>query len=395
MTGYDMTQVDSVEGSQSEALYSILAQMVEDVSSDEAQLRRMVYEFARWKMRHRLYQLFERGDLSAVQEQLQALEAAITRVEFTYAPRALSFGPEPPTEQETASFVPSQKSATAMTILGRVTPAWLLSSSRKLSLLRPAVSDENVPHKSWYPGVRFGSVFWWNIQLIAAVLLGVSIFAVLDGRSVFSLLPTLPATADASANKVAAKDAPPARTPTAIRPSTQNIPLPTDYGAYALSDQKLIKLDTLSMRVPDPRVAISPVIATPSRVHLPAGELQFIVFRRDLLNTAPERAQLRVVAQVVRALTFDSGGKPKITPVEDSWVVRSNAYQMIVAPLAENPEMIMLRPENGALLPAGRYVLVLKGGAYDFTVDGPINDTAHCLERTDAIGAPVYTECRG
>ena len=37
------------------------------------------------------------------------------------------------------------------------------------------------------------------------------------------------------------------------------------------------------------------------------------------------------------------------------------------------------------------YVLVVKGGAYDFTVDGPASEAAHCLERTDAIGAPVYT----
>ena len=41
-----------------------------------------------------------------------------------------------------------------------------------------------------------------------------------------------------------------------------------------------------------------------------------------------------------------------------------------------------------------RYALALKGVGYDFTVDGPVTDIASCLERTDALGAPIYTECR-
>jgi len=38
--------------------------------------------------------------------------------------------------------------------------------------------------------------------------------------------------------------------------------------------------------------------------------------------------------------------------------------------------------------------LVLKGVGYDFTVDGATTDIAHCLERTEALNAPVYSECR-
>jgi len=57
--------------------------------------------------------------------------------------------------------------------------------------------------------------------------------------------------------------------------------------------------------------------------------------------------------------------------------------------------MILIRPDPPELLlPAGRYALVLKDGAFDFTLDGPITDSAHCLERTDALDTPVYTECR-
>jgi hypothetical protein len=38
--------------------------------------------------------------------------------------------------------------------------------------------------------------------------------------------------------------------------------------------------------------------------------------------------------------------------------------------------------------------LVLKGVAYDFTLDGPNTDSAHCLERTDALASAVYSECQ-
>jgi hypothetical protein len=57
--------------------------------------------------------------------------------------------------------------------------------------------------------------------------------------------------------------------------------------------------------------------------------------------------------------------------------------------------MMIIRPDPADIvLPAGWYALVLKGFAYDFIVDGPVTDSAHCLERTDALTSPVYTECR-
>ena len=118
--------------------------------------------------------------------------------------------------------------------------------------------------------------------------------------------------------------------------------------------------------------------------HLPIGQLQFVVFRRDLVGDAPDLVAVRVVAQVKRALTFNSASKPRVTKIEDSWVVRGNSYQMRVAPVPDNPEMILVKPEHAEFIfPAGRYALVLKNVAYDFTLDGPITDTAHCLERTD------------
>ena len=75
--------------------------------------------------------------------------------------------------------------------------------------------------------------------------------------------------------------------------------------------------------------------------------------------------------------------------------IRSTSYDFRVALVSESPEMLMLRPENSDFMfPAGRYGLVLKGLAYDFTVAGRITDAAQCLERTEAANGSFYSECR-
>jgi hypothetical protein len=105
---------------------------------------------------------------------------------------------------------------------------------------------------------------------------------------------------------------------------------------------------------------------------------------------------VRVVARVMKTLSFDAKGKASTANVEGQWAVRNNAYQMRVAPMGDNPEMIVIEPENSNFsFPAGRYAMVLQGTAYDFSVAGPVTDMAQCLERTDAVDVPVYSECGG
>src|SRR5262249_52581209 len=137
-------------------------------------------------------------------------------------------------------------------------------------------------------------------------------------------------------------------------------------------------------RVPDQRVFMSTPIKTASRTVLPDGRAAFIIYRRDAANSAPERVSVRLIAKVRRAMKFNTAGA-SMTNVADTWTIRNISYDFRVAPLGEGSEMLMIRSESeNFVFPAGRYGLVIKGQAYDFTVAGPITEAAQCLEEIKA-----------
>jgi hypothetical protein len=119
-----------------------------------------------------------------------------------------------------------------------------------------------------------------------------------------------------------------------------------------------------------------------------------VVYHRELATSVPESASLRIVAKVMQATAF-AAGKPKSMAVEDTWAVRGGAIDLRIAPVAANREMIVIRPADPDFtLSPGRYVLMFKNQAYDFSVAGTVSDTAQCLERSDLQDRSVYSECR-
>jgi len=203
-----------------------------------------------------------------------------------------------------------------------------------------------------------------------------------------------PAQTASAAPTPSVMPAPPAK-PLGESAQALGFPLPSVYGVYAVSAGKLFELDPLPLKVPDPRVAISAMIGSVSRVTIRDGKLQFIIFRRDLVSSAPTEMFVRVVARVARETKFSEAQPATTTTIAGQWAVRSKSYEFRVAPLGDNPEMIVLHPADPqlSLLP-GRYALVVAGRGYDFTVDGQVTDTAQCLERADVVGGAVYSECR-
>jgi hypothetical protein len=91
--------------------YSVLARIVSAVSQDHAQLRMLIYEFARTKLRRDLYRQFEAGDWAEIETQVLALEAAIDQVEpdFVQIAAPLPFVAETALSNDTTE--PSTQSA--------------------------------------------------------------------------------------------------------------------------------------------------------------------------------------------------------------------------------------------------------------------------------------------
>jgi hypothetical protein len=173
-----------------------------------------------------------------------------------------------------------------------------------------------------------------------------------------------------------------------------SIPLPTTYGSFAFSNGQLLELALLEGTVPDRRVAIASPFQTPSHTVLADGSPTFVIFRRDLASIASDSIEVRVVAQITRTMKFDSGAKPGFAAEDQLWSVRGIAYKFKASPVPGNPEVMLARPENpDMVLPPGRYVLVLKRQAYDFTVAGQVTDPSHCLERTEAANGTFYSPC--
>jgi hypothetical protein len=171
--------------------------------------------------------------------------------------------------------------------------------------------------------------------------------------------------------------------------------VPTAYGVYAVSDNTLYELQMLPGRAPDMRIAISPAINSPSRVTLPDGHLRFIVFRRDSATNVADQAEIRVIAKISRALSFDASGKPVVAPIDDTWVMRNIAVSYRTAPFRDKPDMYEIQNANpDQALSGGRYALILKGQAFDFSVAGAVTDPKHCLERLAAANGSFYSECK-
>src|ERR1700676_5040338 len=114
------------------------------------------------------------------------------------------------------------------------------------------------------------------------------------------------------------------------------------------------------------------------------------------MSNAPEKNPVRIAARVCHSMNFDASGKAVITtPVDETWLIRDQGYDLRVSPVRGSPEMLMLRPENGKFaFPAGRYELLLGGQAYDFVVAGAVTDPAQCVQGAATVRGPIFYECK-
>ena len=388
----------------SQEYYSVLARTISAVAEDHAQLRNIVYSLARVELRKELRRRYK----IELQQQTAALEGAIAEIESDFVGDAAI--PQLTSVDGTYAVADDTSAHTAIAVWDAPSHAADLDvGCEVLSPIAHTAYQGNWPQPKAQATEaaitrEAPSRVWWRLQIVLAAAGGLAIYlwgdiprdfrAVISRHTPFQLT----ASSDFGSNQQATAATSVSATAGSnvnAQSTADGVPLPTSYGVYAVSGRKLIDLGLLPIKVPDPRVAVSAMISSPSETVLPDGHVQFIVFRRDLLNDAPDRVFVRVVARVMRALTFSPDGKANWVNTDGSWAVRGNSYEMKVAPVNGRPEMIIMRAADpNFTFPAGRYALVLKRAAYDFTVEGPVTDLAQCLERTDAVGAQVYSECR-
>lgn len=379
-------------------LVRLLSGRIREITDDPRQMRDVVYELARIK----LLEQFTHADALEARELQQVLERAIREVERSFersgpapplkaakAPAANS----PPVDVPGSPLLPTPAASTAPASPTAVaTPHRPAAPARSLnppnrsgtfnSLVRLAVILLLVS------GAGTTVAYWPRLK---AQLTAFSPVAQPSARAPQSSAPQPAAIATPSAGGTVELTPENAKEPA---PATHPLmPLPTTFGVYALSEGQLHELKQVPGKVPDRRVAISAAINAPSATTLISGDVKFIVFRPDG-GVDASGTEVRVVAKVSRAMGVDATRKAAIVSAGDSWVIRSMSYPYKVGPIEDQPRMLLLQSEqDGFALAPGRYIVVVKGMGYDFTVAGTITDPDQCVERVNAANGAFYSPC--
>ena len=361
----------------------VLSRMIDALNGDPQQLRSTVYELAR----HKLEEQAASEDPDEQGRLAHALEVAIQGVETHFKGVGLQLGP--PSGQTPRLGPP-------------VDPAMAAQTAAALDSVR---LDHEFGAPRWQPrspdrergfGRKPKQLPVARRYLVVLAIIAV-IGLVIGLRSGLLAVMRSQTAPSGEVMHVVAK-------PVMVPPPVQAAPpppppddplIPKAYGVYAVSGGKLFPLELLPGRAPDPRIAISAPIPTPSTTVLPDQHVKFIVFRRDSAVNALDHAEVRIIAKVARAMTFDPNGKPVISKASDNWVIRNISLPYQTAPVRGHEDMYeVIGGDADKGLTPGRYGLVLKNQVYDFTIAGEITDSKHCLESIAAVNGSFYSECR-
>jgi hypothetical protein len=368
----------------------VLQRMIDAVKSDPKQLRVAVYEFARARLKVDTAAIedVEKERLStALEMAIQGVEQFSVRQQDRERPAynpASQIGYQPSSSEPSLAEPPS--------------------SVARLEPIDPAPADILSPQRPYLyqeaPIVEVRTVAL--IPTLVRFLAATAVLGTVVGLAYYNQkgpqLGERPSAAQPASGTEASANAAPQSAQAIVSappPAPLPFPVPSDYGTYAVNNGELIELHLLPVRVPDKRIVMSTPLNRPSQTTLSDGKVKFIVYRRDMMDNAPDRMEVRVVAKVARTISFDPKGRPVISPIADAWNIRNVTYEFRVRPVPGHPEMLLVQPDTPdfALSP-GRYVLVLRDQGFDFTVAGKVTDLAQCLERTDAANGEFYSACQ-
>jgi hypothetical protein len=342
----------------------VIARMIDVLKNDPENMRHAIYELAR----HKLQEQFHHIDTEQQDRTKQALETAIRGVE-AFAEQGVD----------------------------------VLGPTLKLQFDSPRNAFEATDRSYFEPIAKVGAKYhsgvdahgssqtpprWFLVRPIAAmVTIFVAILAII--AVMVHIVPTLERKPTVE-ERIASLEV--SNYPVPNMPPAKPAPLrPTDYGVYAINNDALIGLSLLPGRPPDIRIQVSAAITTPRGAILRNGHPKFLVFRRDIANIT-DRAEVRIVAKVEHEF---SAGMISKKPDNDTWVMRNISFPFRVSPVNDNAEMVELHSEDPTLeLSPGRYALILKNQAYDFSVEGQPTNPKLCLERIIASNGTFYSDCK-
>jgi hypothetical protein len=348
----------------------VIARMIDSLKNNPEDVRQAIYELARYKLREQL----PNANAEEKERTQQALETAIRGVE-AFSEKRHILAPAFQSQLNgpgTASTDRKLSSPELIPQVGRRSRLYLDSQGN--------TGGSEHTHSPW-PHLRRTAAM---IAILVAILVAfqqrerlLSLAHKLEGKTAIE-----ERSAPLQVNNHPVPAPPPAK-PAALRP--------TDYGVYAISNDALFELSLLPGRPPDIRVQISAALTTPSRTILPNGHPKFVVFRRDLASSIAG-AEVRIIAKIAREFSAGVAGKK---PADDTWVMRNISFPFRLSPFNDNPEMYELHSEDPALeLSPGRYALVLKTQAYDFSVEGEAIDPKQCIERIVGLNGTFYSDCK-
>lgn len=352
----------------------VLSRIISSVTEDQEQLRHTIYDLARYKLKE---QLRLAGSAEQPQKSINALEVAIRGVEeFSQKKQEITPARRYPSLEHAASG--SERRSSQLI-------------SRSLSYT-PQFDDVVTVVPS---PVRNNEGRSTIVRMIG--LIGILIAILIAILSVLRYRETLLVEISKINKPVSVASSVPTVSEQALPRNVASAPsplLPTSFGVYGVSDDKLFELNMLPSKAQDMRVSISATVGISNQPNLPNGRVRFIVYRREAALSIPERAEVRIIAKVTRATSFDANGKP-VVAIDDGWYIRNISFPYRVAPIKENPEMFEIGPEDDTTeLSPGRYALVLQGRIYDFVVHGETTDPRHCLERLTAANGGFVSECK-
>jgi hypothetical protein len=427
--------------------YTVLAKQIGETTNDPARLRQVVYEAARLALDRELRTHEPPLPAAEAERHMRELENAIARLEADANGRTA--GVRGGREEAAPAMAASPAHGEAVNEIGampvrampRRSATYLVNPN---DFVNPAVNKREP--SAWLPSPRLLLGLKIAFQIAVAILAGVALYFAVWGRVTPTQLarsnsPAAPAASppapptDAVATSLAANRpaesgpagtapaaiAPPETAPTAPAPAepvpveaepaaaretgaiaaggpapAAPFPLPSAYGVYAIEGSQLIALEPVVAAPVDPRTPDRLRIVTPSRTMIAAARPAFVIYRRGLAASPPERVKARIAAKLAQALSVDSAGKALVaTPASDTWIIRDQGYDMRVTPVRDSAEMAVLQPEkDGVVFPPGRYELWIGGQPYDFVIAGAVTDPAHCVESVATVRGPAYSECK-